>query len=158
VKQIAPGLDALQKKLFCSEAELSWNCSTTAFPAEPFAPGAHADFVCKYEQRCCGGPVYMQWDDNGAVAGFQGVAGFGSKSLHLCCGEQALDPESQKEAFCAGTTTYRAHDLDCDGIPNSVDPTPLGDKTGEEMEKILKGEESPDDLDNVLPSDNDSWE
>jgi hypothetical protein len=127
---ISPSMEQLRKQWFC-ECELhSGYCITTDFEL------SNQQYRCDGDISCCG-EVTQRFSEEG----FGLRAGGGSHYVTKCCGEGATalggdtsSKELKEFLHCQGTGTLRARDLDCDGLANYEDPSPL--PTEEELERL----------------------
>ncbi len=133
-KDLGSELEGMRKKLFCECEKTSGYCITTEFDL------GDQQHRCEATVECCG-EVTNRFSEEG----FGIRAGGGQTYVRKCCGEgtKEFGPDSgsgegeqgrKKVVRCPGTDILRARDLDCDGLPNARDPSPL--PSLEEIEKV----------------------
>jgi hypothetical protein len=135
-KTIGAPVERLRSQRFCECEKHSGYCITTNFDLD------NQQHRCDAEISCCG-EVTERWSEEG----FGLRAGGGSHYVPNCCGENAeggagsggsgedTQMDRMKDTMrCPDTGTLRARDLDCDGLKNSQDPSPLPSE--EELERM----------------------
>jgi hypothetical protein len=121
---VAGQLATAHQKLFCGCLKTDWHCVTTDFNL------AGQKHQCTYTEDCCGEVTTRTEDGDGLRAGG------GHEYEATCCSPMAKaresaaeeDRESREllnELWCPGTWNLKFRDLDCDGVPNADDPTPV---------------------------------
>ncbi len=127
---VGPELGALAKALFCSCAEITTYCVVEKFADHIRGPGVFTENSCTSVQTCCG-RVIARWTVAVIAPGTSGLFGGGTERVPMCCGrwEDVFPRDGDKgdPVFCDGGYTRESNDVDCDGLPNAEDPTPLGD-------------------------------
>jgi hypothetical protein len=129
-KQVDGQLAPLQQKLFGSCQETVRSCTGVDWEL------AHQTHRCDFTQYC-NGELMRSWTEHGQ---YLRAVGQSIERENVCCSEAAQETAGDAEGndlLCPGTSGLMTEDLDCDGLLNSDDPTPLPAEAIEELNRKI---------------------
>lgn len=129
-KQVDGQLAPMQEKLFGSCQETVQSCTGVDWEL------AHQTHRCDYTEYCNSEPM-RTWTEYGE---YLRAVGQTIERKRGCCSESAQEAAGGAEGnsmMCPGTSQLMTEDLDCDGLLNSDDPTPLPAEAVEELNRKI---------------------
>lgn len=129
--QVNQALTPAQQALGCPCQAVQSHCTTVHFDV------AGATSRCEFVQSCCGKEMNRWSDQQGGT-----LAKGGTKFIPGCCNKPAQDA-GDSEGKCPETGGLLSRDLDCDGLANADDPTPLPAEEVETLDRKLDEETAP---------------
>jgi hypothetical protein len=130
-KQVDGQLAPMQQKLFGSCQETVRSCTGVDWEL------AHQTHRCDYTQYC-NDELMRTWTEHGE---YLRAVGRSTERERVCCSESAQEATGNAEGnalHCPGTSGLMTEDLDCDGLLNSDDPTPLPAEAVEELNRKIE--------------------
>jgi hypothetical protein len=133
-RQATPDLSRMRRALFCACEEVVSHCVVEKWATHIRGPGVFTVNRCSYTKSCCGRAV-RTWEVVRIVPGTGGLAGGTRTERTHCCGRwDEVFPRGgsgeSDDVFCTQSRRRKVLDLDCDGLANTEDPTPLGEDDG----------------------------